>query len=74
MAVDQVHVHRLREDVRRVFLAGPLHQGEVSRAHALLHPQLARCEVPDSPDARAAADTDGRAAVCADLQGGREPE
>eukprot|EP00969_Alexandrium_andersonii_P199716 8821230-Alexandrium_andersonii.AAC.1 len=62
MAVDQVHVDRLGGDVHRVLLAGPFQNGEVSRAYALLHPQLTGCEVPDSPTARAAADSDGCAA------------
>eukprot|EP00969_Alexandrium_andersonii_P000230 10497-Alexandrium_andersonii.AAC.1 len=62
MAVDQVRVDRLGEDVRRVLFAGPLQKSEVSRAYALLHPQLTDCEVPNSPNARAAADSDGCAA------------
>eukprot|EP00969_Alexandrium_andersonii_P004391 189207-Alexandrium_andersonii.AAC.1 len=62
MAVNQVCVHRLCEDVRWVLLARPFQHGEIPGAHALLHPQLTRCEVPDSPDASAAADSDGCAA------------
>eukprot|EP00969_Alexandrium_andersonii_P348825 15423707-Alexandrium_andersonii.AAC.1 len=71
-AADQVSIHRLRADVRRVPLAGPLQQGEIPRAHTLLRPQLAHCQVPDSPDAGPAADTDGCAAVRADLKGCKE--
>eukprot|EP00969_Alexandrium_andersonii_P022194 971145-Alexandrium_andersonii.AAC.1 len=44
VAVDQVRVDRLGEDVCRFLLAGPVQQDEVSRAYALLHPQLADCE------------------------------
>eukprot|EP00969_Alexandrium_andersonii_P181661 8027965-Alexandrium_andersonii.AAC.1 len=59
MAVNQIGTHRLREDVRGVLLAGPFQQGEIPRAHALLHPQLTQREVPDSPNAGAAANSDG---------------
>eukprot|EP00969_Alexandrium_andersonii_P165097 7297209-Alexandrium_andersonii.AAC.1 len=62
MAVDQVHIRRLREDVGGVPLAGPLQQGEVPGARALLHPQLAHCKASGPPNAGAAADTDGCAA------------
>eukprot|EP00969_Alexandrium_andersonii_P352554 15437935-Alexandrium_andersonii.AAC.1 len=74
MAVDQVRVDRLGEDVGRVLLAGPFQKGGVPRADALLHPQLTDCEVPDSPYARAAADSDGRATISADLKGSGETE
>eukprot|EP00969_Alexandrium_andersonii_P263928 11665268-Alexandrium_andersonii.AAC.1 len=70
MAVDQVSAHRLREDVRRVPLTGPLQQGEVSGARTLLRQQLPRCEVPDSPNACATADTNSSAAIGAHLKGG----
>eukprot|EP00969_Alexandrium_andersonii_P111110 4904401-Alexandrium_andersonii.AAC.1 len=71
MATNQVGIYCLREDVRWVILAGPFPQGEIPGAHALLHPQLPHCEVPDSPNAGAATDSDGRAAVC---QTSREAE
>eukprot|EP00969_Alexandrium_andersonii_P361220 15457072-Alexandrium_andersonii.AAC.1 len=61
VAVDQVRVHRLGVDVGGVLLAGPLQQGEVTGAHALLHPKLARRKVTNPPNAGAAADTDGSA-------------
>eukprot|EP00969_Alexandrium_andersonii_P340216 15038562-Alexandrium_andersonii.AAC.1 len=54
------------------FSPGHFEQGEVPGAHAFLHPQLAHCQVPDSPNAGTTAYANGRAAVCAHLQGGRE--
>eukprot|EP00969_Alexandrium_andersonii_P234130 10337652-Alexandrium_andersonii.AAC.1 len=74
MAVNQVSIHRLREDVRRIPFAGPFQQGEIPGANAPLRPHLAHCEAPDSPNAGPAADTNGRATVCANLKGGRETE
>eukprot|EP00969_Alexandrium_andersonii_P299890 13257172-Alexandrium_andersonii.AAC.1 len=62
MAINQVRTHCCREDVGGVLTAGQLQQGEVPGAHALLRPQLAHCMVPDSPNAGATADTNGRAA------------
>eukprot|EP00969_Alexandrium_andersonii_P303055 13396074-Alexandrium_andersonii.AAC.1 len=74
MAVDQISVHRLREDVCRVLVAGPFQQGEISGAHTLLRPQLPHCEVPDPPSAGATADANSCAAIGADLKGVRKPE
>eukprot|EP00969_Alexandrium_andersonii_P367566 15470987-Alexandrium_andersonii.AAC.1 len=43
-------------------------------ADTLLHPQLADRQVSDAPYARAPADADGRATVCADLKGCRKSQ
>eukprot|EP00969_Alexandrium_andersonii_P369793 15475931-Alexandrium_andersonii.AAC.1 len=74
MAVNNVATNGLSGDVSRASLAGPLSQGEVPRANALLRPRLTHCQVPDSPNASAAAYSNGRAAVRADLQGRSETE
>eukprot|EP00969_Alexandrium_andersonii_P209233 9240118-Alexandrium_andersonii.AAC.1 len=61
VAINKVRVDRFSEDVSRVLVSGPLYEGEVTGAYALLHPQLADRQVPYAPYARAPADTDGRA-------------
>eukprot|EP00969_Alexandrium_andersonii_P270076 11937949-Alexandrium_andersonii.AAC.1 len=61
VAVNQITTHCLGEDIGRVLLAGPFEQGEVPGAQALLCPQLAHCQAPDSPNAGTTAYTNGHA-------------
>eukprot|EP00969_Alexandrium_andersonii_P259730 11483607-Alexandrium_andersonii.AAC.1 len=68
MAVDQINIHRLCEDVRRVPLTGPFQQGEVSGTRTFLRPQLSHCEAPDTADANS------HAAIGAGLKGGWKTE
>eukprot|EP00969_Alexandrium_andersonii_P004039 175478-Alexandrium_andersonii.AAC.1 len=59
---DRVSINRLGEDVGQVLLSRPLQERKVPRADALLHPLLGNCEVPDSADSGAPADSNCRAA------------
>ena len=74
MAVEQVAVHGLREDVGGVVRPWVLAELEVPRPDSLLHPELPRGQVPDAADARPPADADGSAAVCEQLQARAEAE
>eukprot|EP00969_Alexandrium_andersonii_P247239 10926036-Alexandrium_andersonii.AAC.1 len=74
VAVDQVRVNRLGEDVGRVLLPRPLQKGKVPRANALLHPHLGYCEVSDSADPGASANPNCRAALGANLKGSSKPK
>eukprot|EP00969_Alexandrium_andersonii_P247305 10928731-Alexandrium_andersonii.AAC.1 len=62
MAINEVRVDRLGEDVRRILVSGPFYQGKVAGADMLLDPQLADRQMANAPYAHAPADTDGRAA------------
>eukprot|EP00969_Alexandrium_andersonii_P346077 15298230-Alexandrium_andersonii.AAC.1 len=57
-AVDQLLVHRLSHDVRRVVLARPLAQLEVPGPHACLDPELPRRQMPHPSDPGPAASAD----------------
>eukprot|EP00969_Alexandrium_andersonii_P038262 1676325-Alexandrium_andersonii.AAC.1 len=74
MAVGEIGIHRLRQDIGRIPLAGPFDQREIAGAHTLLHPRLSYCEAPRAPTARATANANRRAAIGADLKGGQEAE
>ena len=63
MAVQQLAVHRLGQDVGRVLRSWVLQELEVPRPDPLLHPELSGGQVPDAADASAPADADGGAAV-----------
>eukprot|EP00969_Alexandrium_andersonii_P096433 4257612-Alexandrium_andersonii.AAC.1 len=74
VAVDQIRVNRLGEDVDRVLLPRPLQKGEIPRANELLHPQLGYRKVPDVVNPGAPADPNCRAAVGANFKGGSKPK
>ena len=58
----------LGEEVRWVFCAQHLAQGDLTGSDFLLHPKLAYCQMPDAANATASAYTDGCRGVCIDSQ------
>eukprot|EP00969_Alexandrium_andersonii_P162885 7200495-Alexandrium_andersonii.AAC.1 len=74
MAVNQVSVNCLGQDVGRVLPSRPLQECEVSGADALLHPQLGYCKVPNPTGSSARANSDRRATVGTNFKGGSETQ
>eukprot|EP00969_Alexandrium_andersonii_P184538 8152571-Alexandrium_andersonii.AAC.1 len=74
MAVDEVRIDRLLEDVRGILLPGPLDERKVPGTDALLHPELGHRKMSDASNLGTTANADRRAATSADLEGSNEPE
>eukprot|EP00969_Alexandrium_andersonii_P368959 15474059-Alexandrium_andersonii.AAC.1 len=74
MAVHQIRINRLGENVCRVLLPRPLQKREAPRPDPLLRPQLGDGEAPDATDPNAPANSERRAAVGADLKRDSESE
>eukprot|EP00969_Alexandrium_andersonii_P214030 9451583-Alexandrium_andersonii.AAC.1 len=72
MAINELGVHCVGEDIRWFLLAKPLEQLKVPGPDTLLHPELPAGQVSDAPGSSAPAKANCRATVGAHLQGGAE--